>query len=345
MARERFDIRRLEQEEEEYRITVRREERGRRLDVVLGGRFKWLSRSAAKRNIEAGRVTFRSAAPAGPKGQESRQIATKPSHRVEEGDSVVIRTARSPQDLAVARRKPPEKELAILFEDDDLIAVDKPSGLPVHPVGINVYRTVLTALHRHCLEKGDCGDRLPILAHRLDLETSGVLLAVKGKTLARNVADQFRRRTVRKEYVALVYGALEPDEGVIDLPLGPAIESRVPYKQAVRDDGAAARTRYRVEHRGHGTTLVRLTLETGRKHQLRVHLAALGHAIVGDKIYGPSEEYYFKAREGPPVESDLAELLLPRLALHSAMLVIRHPRTGEEVRFESPIPAELEIYD
>jgi 23S rRNA pseudouridine1911/1915/1917 synthase len=358
MAGEGFDIDRLEGPEEEYTFTVRRDEAGQRLDAVLAGWFKWLSRSEAKKLIGEGRVFVARGTDEAADAAEDRADArwsgaapvTKGSYRLAHGDRVLLVYPRNPQDLEAARAAPPEKDLEILFEDECLIAVNKPAGLPVHPVGVNVFRTLLFALHKRCKEqsagkqaasKQAGADALPILAHRLDVETSGVLLAVKGKKEAGDVTDQFRKRTVRKEYRALVYGAPVEDEGIVDLPLGEAEDARVPYKQAVRPEGAAARTRWIVERRGRRVSLVRLVPETGRKHQLRVHLAAIGHAVVGDKIYGPSEEHYFKARQGPPEGKDLEELILPRHALHSALLALRHPRSGEEIVFEAPLPDDM----
>ncbi len=357
MAPDKFEIGRLDGSEEEYRFVAAKEDARRRLDQVLAGRYKWLSRSLAKRMIKEGRVFVwraegkaRGAAvdaeaePARP-GPRDKPVK-KSSFSVAENDRILLVWPRNPQDRATAEAAPPGENLEILFEDDCLIVVNKPSGVPVHPVGINLYRTVLTALHKRCVAAGVPEDRMPILAHRLDVETSGVLLAVKGEAESANVVEQFRKRTVRKEYCALVYGGPGEDRGTIELPLGAAEDSRVPYKQAVRPDGSPARTRWTVERRGRAFSLLRLLLDTGRKHQLRVHLAAIGCPIVGDKIYGPSEEYYFKAREGPPDAKDLEELILPRQALHSARLGCNHPRTGDEMIFEAPVPAAfIEILD
>jgi len=357
MAAEKFDIRRLESDEEEFRFTAETDDAGRRLDLVLAARYKWLSRSVAKRLIKKGRVFVRREAPGGVRSARGANDASdrpnstdtpvkKGSFSVAAGDRILLVWPRRARDESAAAAAPPEQNLEILFEDDCLIAVNKPTGIPVHPVGLNLHRTVLTALHRRCAAAGVPDERMPILAHRLDVETSGVLLAVKGADESANVVEQFRKRTVRKEYCALVHGAPDDDQGAIELPLGAAEGSRVPYKQAVRADGAKARTCWDVERRGRAFCLLRLVLATGRKHQLRVHLAAIGHPIVGDKIYGPSEEYYFKAREGPPTTEDLEELILPRQALHSARLAFRHPRTGDEMVFEAPVPAAfIEILD
>jgi RluA family pseudouridine synthase len=169
-----------------------------------------------------------------------------------------------------------------------------------------------------------------------------VLLVARTEAALGDLMAQFRKRAVTKEYRAVVYGRMQDNEGEIDLPLGPDEDSTVPYKRAVRADGRKALTRYRVLRRTERLTWLHLTPLTGRKHQLRVHLAAVGHAIVGDKTYGPDEKYYFKAREGPPDEKDLDALLLPRQALHAFRLTVRHPSSGQTVRFEAPEPAEFE---
>ena len=212
--------------------------------------------------------------------------------------------------------------------------------MPVHPVGRVLHRTIITALHHRYRRPDDpAKDVIPRLVHRLDLETSGVLLVGKDEKVTADLARQFRSRGNLKEYLAVVRGRPDPASGSIELPLGPDEASRVPYKQAVRlADGKPSRTDYEVLESGNECSLVRLVLHTGRKHQLRVHLAALGHHIVGDKIYGPDEKYYFKAREGPPDEEDLKVLGLPRQALHAHRLTLRHPISGEEISFEAPCP-------
>jgi RluA family pseudouridine synthase len=182
-----------------------------------------------------------------------------------------------------------------------------------------------------------------MLVHRLDLETSGVLLVALTHGALLHLTRQFRIRSVEKEYLAVVYGIVEPDRGEIDLPLCTEEGARVPYKQTVdQRAGRPAITRFEVLKRGQSLTWVLLRLLTGRKHQLRVHLASMGHPIVGDKIYGPEEEYYFKAREGEPSEEDLRELLLPRQALHAVRLTIRHPLHGKTMCFEAPVPKEFD---
>ena len=306
-------------------------EEGLRLDRFLHRRLSWLSRSAAARLIREGRVA---------RGGAEGGRALRPSTRVFSGERYSVRLPADPKDAEAARRSPPLLEEEILFEDESVVAVDKRAGVPVHPVGMNLYRTVLTGLRSRALAAGEAPERLPRLVHRLDLETSGVLLAAKGREAARFLTARFREGRVEKEYAALVYGRVEEDAGRIELPLGPEPGARVPYKQAVRREGGRpAVTEYRVLRRGREVTLLLLRPRTGRKHQLRVHLAALGHAVVGDKVYGPDEKYYFQAREGPPGPEALGELLLPRQALHALRLTFPHPRRRRPVTIEAPLPA------
>jgi 23S rRNA pseudouridine1911/1915/1917 synthase len=331
-----FDIRTLEEDEHHRAYEVLPHEEGLRLDRFLHGRLHWLSRSVLQRMITEGVVSTRAQRLAG--------APLKSAARVAEGDRFEVTVPANPKDLEKARQNPPLHDRDILFEDEVLLVVNKPAGVPVHPVGKNLHRTVLTALHHRYRRPEDPDhDIFPRLIHRLDLETSGVLLVAKDEAASKNLTAQFRARTVKKEYVALVYGDMHPGEGEVNLPLGPDENSRVPYKRMVRREGGReAVTRYQVLERGSGLTLVHLFPRTGRKHQLRIHMAALGHAIVGDKIYGPDEAYYFKARTGPPDEEDLKELLLPRQALHAYRLSIRHPKTEQTVRFEAPWPVSFD---
>jgi len=312
-----------------------REEGGMRLDLFLKKRLPWLSRSAIRILIDSGSVS-------GKTGRLTSR-AVKGSSRVAEGDGFEVSIPGKLKDKDEAERNPPLSRSDFLYDDEFVLAVNKPAGVPVHPVGRNLHRTVLTALHRlFCVPDDADKDVVVTLAHRLDLETSGVLLAAKDRVTLSDLAKQFRARTIKKEYMAVVYGNVADDIGEVDLPVGHAEDSRVPYKRAVRKDGGdKAVTRFEVVKRRSGLTMVRLQPLTGRKHQLRVHMAALGHPVVGDKIYGPDEKYYFMAREAFPGPEELKELLLPRQALHSFRLTFRHPMNGKRIRIEAPVPDEL----
>jgi len=305
---------------------------GQRLDQFLAKYLGWLSRSQVKKLITS---QFVSSPTSRLKG-----VRLKCSTRVAEHDQYDVLFPQKEKDRKEAEEEPLLKSLDILYEDEDLLTLNKPAGVPVHPVGRTLHRTIITALH-HIYRNPDApeNDIVPKLAHRLDLETSGVLLLCKNDKALVHLSEQFRKKTIHKEYQALVYGRLEPESGEILFPLGPDENSRVPYKQRVRmEDGKPARTAYKVLKYGEKTTQVHLNLFTGRKHQLRVHLAALGHPIVGDKIYGPDEQHYFKARQGPPEVEALKELLWPRQVLHAYKLTLEHPSTKEKIVFEAPVP-------
>ena len=336
MEKQDFDITDLYGGESRRIFLVLEEEGGLRLDRFIGRKLHWMSRTAVQRLIDGGAASSRS--------RRLEGVRLKCATKVEAGDRIEVVIPRVSKDLEEARRHPPMAGAEILYEDAHILVIDKPAGVPVHPVGMNLHRTILTALHARYRRPGRPEeDVTPMLVHRLDIETSGVLLVAKDEASLKELTAQFRNRTVKKEYVALVYGVLDLDEGEIRIPLGPAADSSVPYKQAVnRDGGKEAVTLFKVLRRGECLTLLALTLLTGRKHQLRVHLQTLGHPVVGDKIYGPDEKYYFKARDAPPDRKDLEELLLPRQALHAFRLTIRHPVHQETLCFEAPIPEAFE---
>lgn len=336
MSMQEFDITELGADVCVRTFEVLAVEDGLRLDHYLQRRLHWLSRSAIQKLIASGAVAGVASRFKGPWMKSAAKVA--------EGDRVEVKVPQVAKDREEAFRDPPLKCLEKLYEDDFLLVINKPAGVPVHPVGINLHRTCLTALH-HMYRRPDDPDKdvVPKLVHRLDLETSGTLLVSKGDGILKDLTAQFRERRVRKEYIALVYGEVEEKEGTIDLPIGPDENSPVPYKRRVnRENGRQAQTSFRVMKRGGGLTLLLLEPFTGRKHQLRVHLAAAGHAVVGDKVYGPDEKYYFKARSGPPDEEDLKELLLPRQALHAFRLTLNHPTYGREMCFEAPKPREFD---
>ena len=229
---------------------------------------------------------------------------------------------------------PPEKPVTllpeaipfdILYEDNDLIVLDKPAGLPVHPAPGHPGHTLVNALLAYVSALPDTGDSLrPGIVHRLDMDTSGVMLVAKNRIAQANLADQFKARLVTKVYLALVRGRLSPEQGAIEAPIGRDPRNR--KRMAVVDEhrGRSACTVYRVIRHIDNCTLVEVKLETGRTHQIRVHFAAIGHPVMGDTTYG------------------VASAFLSRQFLHSFRLGFNLPATGDHMEFESSLPEDLE---
>jgi 23S rRNA pseudouridine1911/1915/1917 synthase len=256
----------------------------------------------------------------------------RPSSAVRAGETIVLRRP-APVEPEVPRT------FSILHEDEDVIAIDKPAGLPMHTTA-KFWKNTLAALLRERYP-----DEPVQMAHRIDRETSGVLLLARTREAASFLTLAFARRQVSKTYLALVKGA-PPDEGVIDQPLGLLdTKSRVMMGARPAGRGLPAVTRFRVVRRFAAHALVEASPETGRQHQIRVHLAGLGHPLVGDKLYGASEELFMRAcDEG--VTPELLEAFdgLPRHALHAHRLTFPHPRTRAPVTVESPLADDLVAY-
>lgn len=244
----------------------------------------------------------------------------KPRHRLAEGETVELEYLPSPPSPHVI---PEEIPLAIVFEDPYLLVVDKPAGMVVHPAAGNWSGTLVNALLGHKRELSVVNGSLrPGIVHRLDKDTSGLLVCAKNDTVHKRLAEQFEKRSVRRSYIALVKGIVQFDEGVVDLPLGRSRTHR--KKFSVRyTKGKRAVTHYQVLKRLEDFTLLRLTLETGRTHQIRVHMASLGHPILGDRTYGTAQG-------------------MARQALHAETLGFLHPVTQEFREFSSPIPTDMQ---
>ena len=201
--------------------------------------------------------------------------------------------------------------------------------------------TLIQRVHAHYEAEIQARRAAPRLCHRLDRETSGIVLVGKRRRTHAELLKQFEARSVEKEYLAIVWGELDRDAGRIEYPLAPARASSIRLKMAVAEDGRPARTDYSVVTRHAGYTLVRCKLLTGRQHQIRVHLAALGHPVVGDKLYGPDDGCFQRATESALTRADLARLELPRHALHHDRLLFRTPAGGPEVEVTSPLTPDL----
>lgn len=229
-----------------------------------------------------------------------------------------------------------------LYRDEWVMALSKPAGLPVHP-SPTYHKNTLTSLLRERF-----GPQFPQICHRLDRETSGVIVCATPGPDEAQIKEQFAKRRVAKEYLAIVRGKPEHDSGVIELALRrtdadcPDGMSPVHLRMLVDPEGLPARTRYRVIARRHDRSLVHLAPKTGRQHQLRVHLAAIGHPILGDKLYGPDEGAGFLEHIETGMTPDLERRLgHSRHALHAFRCAIQHPRTQERIWFEAPLPPDL----
>lgn len=247
------------------------------------------------------------------------RLSGRPTHlgrKVREGEVVEARTSQEEEPGL----EPVAMELKIVHEDRDLLVVDKPAGLLVHPISPRHTRTLAHGITHYLLAQGIHAKVRPV--HRLDRDTSGVLLVAKSAYVHQHLDRQLRERTLERRYLAFVSGVVEGDEGVVDAPIGR--HPSAPHLRAVRGGGEAARTRYRVEERYAGATLLAAELETGRTHQIRVHLSHLGHPVLGDREYGG------------------ASPLVSRQALHAHRLSFTHPTLGDRISLDAPLPPELE---
>ena len=286
---------------------------GTRLDRWLADRLPALSRARLQALIEAGRVRVDGA-------------VRKAAARLAGGERVEVDIPAPAAEELV----PEPAALSIVFEDAHVLVLDKPPGVVVHPGAGHARATLAAALLAHAPAiAGVGGPRRPGIVHRLDKDTSGLLVVAKSQAAYDALVAQLARRSVTRRYLAVVHGRVRADEGVIDRPIGRHPHDRV--KMAVRPVGQGKRavTRYRVLERVGGFTLLDVSLETGRTHQIRVHLASLGHPIAGDDVYGG------RRREPLPIP-------LEGLALHAARLAFVHPATGRQQEFESPAPTRIE---
>ncbi len=290
---------------------------GIRLDRYLS-RVTGLPRSQIQRLIEAGRVLV-----------EGRHL--KASAAVVPGQRIRLSIpSPKPSDLT-----PEPIPLDLLYEDHDLLVLNKPAGLVVHPAPGHPGGTLVHALLHHCPELPGIGEeRRPGIVHRLDKETSGVMVVAKTDAAMASLASQFKGRRVRKTYLALVHGQVKQTEGRIVAGIGRHEQDR--KRMGVRTrKGREAVTTYRVMKRLDGFTLLQLHPETGRTHQIRVHLSSIGHAIIGDKVYGGRRERKFRVSGfGFRVEAE-------RQMLHAWRLGFFHPKTDAWMEFEAPLPADF----
>ncbi|PRP92110.1 Ribosomal large subunit pseudouridine synthase D [Enhygromyxa salina] len=310
----------------EFELEVGSGSEGHRLDRFLSLRFTRLSRNRVHKMLAAGGVRCRS----------SGRVLRKNSLRVRTGQVLVIRRPAPVEPPVVL-------DYSVLHRDEQVLVLDKPANLPVHP-SARYHRNTLTALMRRRLGPGHGWE----MAHRLDRETSGVIVFGRRGGSGPALKGSFFRREVDKHYLALCSGRFEGAR-TIDIPLGPARGSQILIKVGRReldDGGQRAQTAVEVvaggEFRGQPISLVSCRPRTGRTHQIRVHMALIGHPLIGDKLYATSEQEFLDVVErGQPVAELEARLGLWRHALHARSLTLPHPQTGERVCFTAPWPAEL----
>jgi 23S rRNA pseudouridine1911/1915/1917 synthase len=284
------------------------EKAGIRLDKFVSENCPGLSRSQAQKLIDDGYVVVNG-------------LMGKASRKTEIGEKIEI-TIPPPAPSGFLPEAIPVK---ILYEDDDLLVIDKPAGLTVHPAPGHPSHTLVNAVLSHLSDIADTEDSSrPGIVHRLDKDTSGVMLVAKNNIALANLADQFKSRSVKKVYLTLVKGILKPERGVIEAPIGRDSGDRKKMAVTGESRGRPARTNYRVIRYVGKNSFLEITPETGRTHQIRVHLAAIGYPVIGDATYGKKSIY------------------LNRQFLHAHRLGFYLPSTGNFVEFESPLPADLQ---
>lgn len=244
----------------------------------------------------------------------------KPSYKTKTGDMITINLPK-PVSIDI---KPENIPLDILYEDDDIILVNKPQGMVVHPAPGNYSGTLVNALLYYCKDSlsGINGVLRPGIVHRLDKDTSGVILIAKNNNAHINISEQIKNREIKKIYNAIVIGNIKTDSGTINEPIGRSRTDR--KKMAVVPNGRYAVTHYHVLERLSGTTYVKVKIDTGRTHQIRVHMAYIGHPVLGDRTYGPKKQVIFKDSAGQ--------------FLHARILGFRHPVSNEYMEIEAPLP-------
>jgi len=301
-------------------FAVEAESAGTRLDSFLAHKLGEFSRTKLQRAIEDEDILV-------------NESAAKPSYRLRVGDRIEIDLPEPPPSSLVPEPIP----LNIVYEDDDLIVVDKPAGMIVHPGAGVESGTLANALAYHFAQLSSApGVIRPGIVHRIDKETSGLLIVAKTDYAHERLSDQFQARTVFKLYIALVYGRLSQSSGEIEANIGRSSHNRTRMAVLRGGKGRHALTLFEVAESYPDFTLVKVQIKTGRTHQIRVHMTHIGHPVVGDSTYGGGRENTIR-------NAALRKLIqsLGRQFLHSAQIAFAHPRSGERMEFESSLPAEL----
>lgn len=284
-------------------------EQGQRLDMYVASLDLDLSRSMAQKMIESGDVLVNS-------------NKTKISYKVKLGDKIEV-TLQEPKETTLKSQEIP---LDIVYEDDDIVVVNKAKGMVVHPGSGNVEGTLVNAVLNHCKESlsGIGGELRPGIVHRLDKDTSGLIIVAKNDKAHIGLSEQIKNREVKKIYTALVRGVIPEESATINMPIGRSKTDR--KKMAVRADGKEAVTHIKVIKRYEKYTLIQVKIDTGRTHQIRVHMSEIGYPVVGDEVYSNGKN----------------EFNIHGQMLHSTSLDFKHPITGKHMHLEAPLPEYFE---
>jgi len=310
---------------EHLKIRLGKSVRHRRLDTYLQARFNHFSRTTIQRLIKE-------------QGVKVNGRATKPSCRISPNDQIdlILPPQRSKEII------PEDIPLDIIYEDGDIIILNKQADLIVHPARGNTHGTLVNALVYYAdrLSKGS-GEFRPGIVHRLDRNTTGVMVVAKTDTAHWRLARQFELRKVKKTYLAIVHGGPELEADCIKQPLG--VHPIVREKYAIRPEvGKQAITFYEVIERFRGFSLLKVTPKTGRTHQIRVHLSYIKHPVIGDDMYGGRSVYPWQIEDTDSIGAAVEEPIIARCALHASTLEFKHPTTGEIVKFEAPLPEDMQ---
>jgi 23S rRNA pseudouridine1911/1915/1917 synthase len=294
-------------------ITVQISEAGQRIDTFLA-RKTGITRSQIQKIIEKGGVLVNGA-------------LVSRHYRMKVRDGIALsRPKEETGGLA-----PEAIPVSILYEDEYLVVVDKTAGMVVYPAAGHGHGTLMNALADHCSKLASVGGPLrPGVVHRLDRDTSGVMVVAVDDEAYYNLVGQFRQRTTKRKYVALVFGNIKADTGEIVLPIGRSVSDRKKMSTRVRR-GKEAVTKWKVLERFGDATLIEVRLGTGRTHQIRVHFSSIGHPVLGDRTYGRKTE----------IEAGKKRIVFPRQMLHAEMLGFIHPASGEYMEFSSPLPEDM----
>ena len=290
-------------------LPVPLELQGIRLDKFVAENCKEISRSLVQSLIEEGKILV-------------NNKLSKSSYKLKENDQIQV----SLPELKETEIKPENIKLDVVFEDKDLIVINKSQGMVTHPASGVYEGTLVNALLHHCKKSlsGINGVLRPGIVHRLDKETSGLIIVCKNDFSHKELAKQIQDRKAKRQYVAIVHGKLKYDNGIINKPIGRDKVHR--HKMAIRDGGRIAMTKWKVLKRNEGFTFLECTLETGRTHQIRVHMKSIGHPIVGDKTYGKKND-----------NSN-------QMMLHAYKLTFTHPRTLKEIKLQCEIPMRFKTF-